>query len=236
MGQRFCFLLVLLCSALTGCSGGGRVNEQLSDPVTLRNNKQAIGFLRLALPDPSCQSVALSIGVREGPLYRPQQTLKLQHTAVTNVLEVLLAPGDYHIVGFACYRARSTLVMAEPQGDGLMRRSYASFTIGAGEVVNLGQIRLVRSGRSAGVFGSFVGVTVEVSDWPLTELERFKSQRPKHYAEMRTRLMTVAQSQAVTPDQVVSKCAEFTKLQAEGKLQTVPAACAAPLAKRDPKT
>ena len=222
---------------LAGCSGGGRVDEQLAEPAALRISKQAIGIFRLATPDPSCLTTAVSIGVREGPLFRPQQTLRLQQTAVTTVLEVLLEPGEYHVLGFACYRARSKLVMAEPKGDGLLRRSYASFNIAAGEVVNLGQIRLTRAGRTPGVFSSFVGVTVEVSDWPLPELERFKSQRPKLYAEMKTRLMAVAPVTQLTPDVVEQKCAEFARLRAEGKVQNVPPACSAsPVPKGSPRT
>ena len=223
--------VVVMAAVLEGCSGGGRVNEQLSNPETLRNSQQAVALFRLALPDPSCNSVAVSIGMREGPLYRSQQTLRLQQTSVTNVLEVLLAPGEYHVLGFACYRARSTLIMAEPQGNGLLRRSYANFSVAAGEVVNLGQIRLVRSGRSPGIFNSFVGANVEVSDWPLAELERFKSQRPKHYAEMRVRLMTVAPVAETTPEAIGQKCAEFARLQADGKIQNLPTACAIPAVK-----
>lgn len=219
-------LALAICTMLAGCSGGGKVNETLSNPQALRDSQQAVAFFRLALPDPSCLTLAVNIGVREGEFYRPQQTLRLQQTAVTNVLEVLLSPGEYHVLGFACYRAKSKLIMAEPQGNGQMRRSYASFSVAAGEVVNLGQIRLVRSGRSAGVFNSFVDVSVEISDWPLAELERFKSQRPKHFAEMKARLMTPAPSPQNTPDTVDRKCMDLAKLQAEGKVQNLPAACA----------
>ncbi len=225
----------LTIAGLCGCSGGGRVNEHLSNPETLRDSKQAVAFIRFPSPDPSCLTTAISVGVRDGDLYRPQQTLKLEHTAVTNVLEVLLSPGEYHVLGFACYRTRSKLVMVEPQGDGRLRRSYASFTVAAGEVVNLGQIMLVRSGRSAGIFNSFADVSLQISDWPLTELERFKSQRPKHYAEMRTRLMTLAPAAQTTPEAVGQKCGELAKLQADGKLQNLPAVCAAPAIAVKPK-
>ena len=92
-------------------------------------------------------------------------------------------------------------------------------------------------GRTPGVFSSFVGVTVEVSDWPLPELERFKSQRPKLYAEMKTRLMAVAPVTQLTPDVVEQKCAEFARLRAQGKVQNVPPACSAsPVPKGSPRT
>lgn len=213
--------------ALTACAGGGKVDEQLANPTQLRDNRQAIALFRLANPDSTCLQLGVSIGQREGALYRPQQTLKLTQIQVTNVLEVLLAPGDYHVLGFACYRARSKLEMVEPEGNGLLRRSYASFSVSAGEVVNLGQINLVRGARSNGVFNSFTEVEVKITDWPLAELERFKSQRPKMFAEMRARLMVAAPKQN-TPEAIAQKCTELQRLKAAGKIQGLPAECAAP--------
>jgi hypothetical protein len=227
--------MLVLPLALGACSGGGRVNEQLANPVELRNNKQAIGLFRLANPDPTCLKTAVSIGQREGPLYRPQQTLTLQNMAVTNVLEVLLDPGEYHVIGFACYRARSTKIMAEPQGNGLMRRSYASFSVSAGEVVNLGQINLQRGVRSPGIWSSFTNVVIEITDWPLSELERFKSQRPKLFAEMRARLM-IAAPKASDPDVRANKCEELRRMYDAGKSVTLPAECAIAPAKAATKT
>ena len=211
---------------LAGCNTG-KVSEQLANTETLAQNKQAIVFMRIANPDPGCLSLGGHLGAREGAFFRPSQMIRLQQIHVTLVVEVLLAPGEYHIVSLTCFRARSTMVLAEPQGNGLMRRSYATFTAAPGEVVNLGQLKLVPSKRSAGVFRSFHEVDVEVTDWPLSELERFKSQRPKHFAEMKVRLMT-ANSGALTPEVADQKCAELKKLQAEGKVQNVPAACSAP--------
>ncbi len=226
-GRRLAFVACTLAVALSlsACSGGGKVDEQLANTAQLRDSKQAIALFRLANPDPSCLQLGVSIGQREGALYRPQQTLKLTQLQVTNVLEVLLAPGDYHVLGFACYRARSKLEMVEPEGNGLLRRSYASFSVAAGEVVNLGQINLVRSARSKGVFNSFTDVEVQITDWPLAELDRFKSQRPKLFAEMRARLMTAAPKQN-TPEAVTQKCSELQRLLAAGKIQGLPAECA----------
>jgi hypothetical protein len=215
-----CVAAVLL---LAGCSNV-QVSEQLADASALRDNKQAIGFFRLGKPDPSCLQLGVQLGIREGALFQPGQQRKLNQTAVTQVIEMILPPGEYHIVSITCYRARSTLVLSDPHGNGLMRRGFASFRLAAGEIINLGELRLVDKKRTHGVWNSFHEIAVEVSDWSLPELERFKSQRPKHFAEMRTRLMTVPQS-APAPEQIPKLCDDARRMQAEGKLQNLPQPC-----------
>jgi hypothetical protein len=222
--MRFFHACVTTALLLTGCSNV-KVAEQLVEAPTLRDNKQAIGFFRLGKPDPSCLQIGVQLGMREGPLFLPGQQRKLNQTAVTQVVEMILPAGEYHIVSFSCFRARSTLVLSDPHGNGLMRRSYASFTLTPGEIVNLGEIQLVDKKRTPGVWGSFHEIGVEVSDWSLAELERFKSQRPKHFAEMKTRLLTVPQS-APTPGQIPKLCEDAKRMQSEGKLQNLPAQCA----------
>jgi hypothetical protein len=210
---------------LVGCSNV-QVAEQLADAPALRDNKQAIGFFRLGRPDSSCLDLGMQLGIREGALFQPGQQRKLTQTAVTQVIEMLLPAGEYHIVSITCYRARSTLVLSDPHGNGLMRRSFASFTLAPGEIVNLGEMRLIDKKRTHGVWSSFHEIAVEVSDWSLPELERFKSQRPKHFAEMRTRLMTVPQS-VPAAEQSPKLCEDARRMQAEGKLQNLPQSCAA---------
>jgi hypothetical protein len=215
--------LAFLSAVVAGCYGP-RINEQLADPVALKQNQQAIALFRLARPDPSCLHLGVQIGVREGDLYRPVQTMKLTQTQVTLVVETILPPGTYHITAFACLRARSNQVLAEPQGNGLMRHSYASFTLAPGEIVNLGEFRLVERKRVHGVWSAFHDVEVVVQDWPLEELQRFKSQRPKLFAEMRTRLM-VPDRTDTGPDATAQNCAALRQLQAAGKVQSLPSAC-----------
>ena len=210
---------------LAACSGGGKVNQQLTNPERLEASKEAIAFIRFAAPDPSCIALGMQIGVREGEFFKPVQTLRLQTLAVTNVMEALVAPGEYHVVSLTCVRKKSMHTIWEPQGNGLLRRSYATFTVAAGEVINAGEIRVVKTGSTAGVFRPFVNVKIEVSDWPLSELERFKSQRPKHFAEMKTRLMTVDGKGVAAADVTSQTCAELKQLQAAGKVQNLPAGC-----------
>ncbi len=223
--MRFLAGSVAAVLLLAGCSNV-RVSEQLADAPTLRYNKQAIGFFRLGRPDPSCLELGVQLGMRDGALFQPGQQRRLNQTAVTQVIEMILPPGEYHIVSVTCFRARSTLVLSDPHGNGLMRRSFASFTLAAGEIVNLGELRLIDKKRTHGVWNSFHEIAVEVSDWSLAELERFKSQRPKHFAEMRTRLMIVPQS-TLAPEQIPKLCEDAWRMQAEGKLQNVPQQCVA---------
>jgi hypothetical protein len=65
---------------------------------------------------------------------------------------------------------------------------------------------------------------IDVTDWPLAELDRFKAKRPHIYAQMTTRLMQVTdQGPAVATGQ---DCARLKALKAEGKVQQLPPECA----------
>ena len=217
-------LAVMTAVVLSACApdGGGKINDALTDSATLQTNHEAVALIRFAPPDPACSALGMQIGVAEGNLYRPLQTLRLKQLAVTNVMEARLAPGTYHVLSMTCVHGKALHTMWEPEGNGLLRRSYATFTVSAGEVVNLGEIRAVRVGRPAGVHGSFKDVKIEIADWPLSELDRYRSQRPKLFAQMKTRLMTV-DGAATSPG---ARCAELRVLQAAGKVQSLPAECA----------
>jgi hypothetical protein len=62
---------------------------------------------------------------------------------------------------------------------------------------------------------------IEITDWPLAELDRFKAKRPHIYAQMTTRLMKVPQEPGEPGPQ---ECARLKALLAEGKVQQLPAA------------
>ena len=219
-----CVVAAVAALLLGGCipDGGGKVNEALTDTATLQTSSEAVALIRFPPPDPACIALGMQIGVAEGKLYRPLQTLRLKQLAVTNVMEARLAPGTYHVLSMTCVRTKSMQTMWEPEGNGLLRRSYATFTVTAGEVVNVGEIRAVRAGRTTGIFGDFKDVKIEVGDWPLSELDRYRSQRPKLFAQMKTRLMT-ADGTAPSP---AERCAMLRALQSAGKVQSLPADCA----------
>ena len=66
---------------------------------------------------------------------------------------------------------------------------------------------------------------IEVTDWPLAELDRFKAKRPHIYAQMKTRLMTVTPQEPGPPR--AQDCARLKALKAEGKVQQLPPAAPA---------
>jgi hypothetical protein len=82
--------------------------------------------------------------------------------------------------------------MAERTGYQTFAKSYGAFTLQAGEVVNLGFLR-ARHVREKVAFPA-IALTVElaVTDWPLQDLKRFEQERPTLYADMKTRLLTLA--------------------------------------------
>jgi hypothetical protein len=120
-------------------------------------------------------------------------------------------------------------------GGGLFRKSYANFAVQSGEVINVGFLRLVPLGATQAAFSRVILVGVVATDWPVSELDNFKQQRPALYAQMKTRLMTVPKVVPPTAEQIKAKCAEMKKLQAEGKIQNLPSICTAPAGRPNPK-
>ena len=81
------------------------------------------------------------------------------------------------------------------------------------------------------MFGKPIRTDVEITDWPLAEIERFAKMRPTIYAQMKTRLM-IAGTDAPTADQQSRECETWARLKAEGKAQEAPAACGGKTPKR----
>ena len=113
---------------------------------------------------------------------------------------------------------------------GVYRTSLASFVLQSGEIVNVGYLHVEawRDGRNT--FGRPTRVEIEVTDWPLNELDRFKARRPHIYAQMKTRLMAVTSAGQAPP--TGQDCARRKALKAEGKVQGLPRECAGPAAKK----
>jgi hypothetical protein len=194
--------------------------------AALAQTKKAVAVMRIGAASPSCLNVAVLLGVREGEGYRRHQVITVVNVrSLTEpaVAEVELDPGEYHVLGYKCVKANTAVTLADSAGGNLYRTSYASFALRAGEVVNVGYLHVgaSRVGRSS--FGRPVEVDVDVTDWPLAELDRFKARRPQVYAQMTTRLMTVTPLEPAEPG--VQECARLAALKAEGKVQQLPAPC-----------
>ena len=113
-----------------------------------------------------------------------------------------------------------------------MGTSYAHFSVAAGEIVNVGYFHFGASREGRSLFGRNVRLDVEITDWPLVEIERFKQQRPTMYAQMTTRLMKVDGTPSAGEQAKI--CEKWQALKADGKAADVPPECggAAPAAKR----
>lgn len=217
---------------LGGCAQTSRIDE--SALTTQAQSRKAVAVMRVGAASPSCINVEALLGVREGSGFRRHTPLRVANVrSVTEpaVAEVELEPGEYHVIAYACMTARGHKVLADPAGadiasDGsrLYATSYASFRLEPGEVVNVGYLHVGAShvGRSA--FGRPLRIDLDVTDWPLAELERYKARRPELYARMRTRLMTVDLGRSAPSS--AADCARLKALRTEGKIQSLPAACA----------
>jgi hypothetical protein len=220
-------IAVLALAALAaGCAvGTSRVGDELT-AAALSQTKKAVALIKLGAADPLCTTLVAGIGVREGGNFRHVQFARIVRKASeTAVAELELGAGEYHVVSYSCARQGRAVLLAEPLGSGLYKTSYASFNVAPGETLNVGYLQLVPVGASQ-FDARVLHVRLAVTDWPLAELDRFKQQRPNLYAQMKTRLMTVHKVQPPTAAQVQAACAEMRKLQADGKIQQLPALCA----------
>ena len=216
---------VAIAGLVTACSQTSRVDLETTSDKLAQSGK-AVAIMRIGMASPNCKHVGLWLGVREGLGFRPVKPVSVIHAtslADVPIAEVELDPGEYHVISYACGTGETVKqVAAWDQTTGLVRTSLASFRIAAGEVVNVGSFEFHASRVGLNAFGRPIRTTVSVTDWPLGEIERYKERRPQIFAQMRTRLMTVT-PRGTGPDE--DDCAALRRLQADGKVQGLPAAC-----------
>jgi hypothetical protein len=218
---------VLACAALVAaCGGTSRVGDELT-ATSLGQSKKAVALIKLGAADPLCTVLAAGIGVREGNGFRLIQTARIvRNGSEAAVAELELGSGEYHVVSYSCTRPGNVTRLSEPAGGNLYKKSYASFTLAPGEILNVGYLQLVPvAATPISAYSRVLQVHLAVTDWPLAEIERFKQQRPGLYGQMRTRLMTVPKVEPPTIREIQAKCAEMRRLQADGKLQNLPTLC-----------
>ncbi len=133
---------------LAACTQTSRVDDNLST-ASLAQTKKAVAVMRVGAASPTCVNVAVLLGVREGDGYRRHQGITVANVrSITEpaVAEVELDPGEYHVLAYRCQSAGGTVKQVDDNagpGGQLYRTSYASFTLQAGEIVNVGYLRLV---------------------------------------------------------------------------------------------
>ena len=213
---------------VSACGGTSRVGDELT-ATSLSQSRKAVALIKLGAADPMCSALQAGIGVRQGDHYKIVETARIQRSAKdTLVAELELGAGEYHVVSYTCNRPRGAIHLADSLGGGVFRKSYASFSLAPGEILNVGYLQLVPMASTQVAYTRVLAVRLAVTDWPLAELERFKRQRPGLYGQMKTRLMTVPRVDPPTMQQVQARCAELRRLQAEGKLQNLPPMCNLP--------
>jgi len=212
---------------LAACTATSRVPDDLVMSQLGRENR-AVVLMKIGSADPACQRASVMLGVHEGGTYfRPVRQLDvvgLIAPSTSAVSEIELAPGSYHVIGYSCADAKGKRVTMSAKVDSAYRASLASFAVAAGEVLNVGHLQIHAGRAHRNLLSRSVPLSVEVTDWPLAEIERFREQRPQLFAAMRTRLMHVTPS-TMTPDQHRAMCTELAKLQTSGKVQSLPESC-----------
>lgn len=183
--------------ALTGCAATSRVDDQITT-AALAKNKTSVAIMRAGFVDELCDAGIIGVGRKVDGGYQLVQRVMMisSFTEHGTVPQVELEAGEYHIISFSCQRGRSRefVQLMDPRRPGLFLKSYASFTLGPGEIINLGELRIVRS-RLVREF-----VVFEAADLPPQSHAKLKQERPNIHAQMKTRLMTVPKRE-LTADQ-----------------------------------
>jgi hypothetical protein len=232
--RGFAALMVAFGSALAGCTQTTRVDDGLST-ASLTQTRKAVAVMRVGAASPFCINVAVLLGVREGEGFRRHQgitVMNVRSLVEPAVAEIELDPGEYHIVAYRCQTKGGVKTVSDSAEPGTYATSFASFRLEPGEVVNVGYLHVEAWRQGRNTFGRPVLMEVDVTDWPLAELERYRAKRPHVYAQMKTRLMTVTPQGQGPPTS--HDCARLKTLKAEGKVQELPTECAKPTAKRTP--
>jgi hypothetical protein len=222
-------LAVLACAACANPSRTTRIDDAALTTGSISRTQKGIALVKIGAAVNACTTAMVSLGTRDGNRFKAVTTLRvvgLNSPVQPAVAEVELAPGEYHVTGYACITPRNGVVSVASQMhlSGKVE-SFASFTVHAGEVVNAGFILITPVAVTRVANGAIVNWRIDVRDWPIDEVARFKAQRPQLYAAMQARLMTVTKVPPVTADQIVSACAPHKQLQAEGKIQELPPLC-----------
>lgn len=213
---------------LSGCGGSSQVSETVT-AADLAGRTKAVAVMRLGSPNSNCKHLAVLLGVRDGAGYRrhaPVKVVNVRGLEKAPVGEVELDPGEYHVVAYSCVAGDGPNVISDREGT-VYRTSFAHFTLVPGEIVNLGYLHLDAAHARRSGFGKTLKPEIEVSDWPIDEIERYKAERPELAAQMKTRLMLVG-SGPDTAEAQAQLCERWRKAKAESLAEAVPPECKGP--------
>ena len=199
----------------------GTSTRMIVEPSTqsLAEKQRGVAVVKFSMPNENCIQQILIIGTREGNGHRLVSKLMATGAAsatTANAAEVLLDPGEYHVLGYVCQRARSFVNFGNAGGP--HTDSIGRFVVRPGEVVNIGLVTFKT------VWGS-KDIKVEVSDWSLADLNRFRDERPKLFAGMQTRLLELRSGKPLSVEEKDDKCGQLAEMKATGKIAQLPKGC-----------
>lgn len=210
--------IVVSTGILAGCGTSTRLIVEPS-AQTLSRKGRGVMVVKFSMPHETCKQQVLIVGTREGNGHRVVAKLMAAGAApatTANAAEAELAAGEYQVLGYVCQRARSSVNVGNEGGP--YTASLGRFVVKGGEVVNIGHLTFTQTHDKS--------VKIEVSDWALADLNRFRDERPRLFAAMQTRLLEIKAGKLIGPDEKDDKCGRLARMKAEGKVQALPKGCA----------
>jgi hypothetical protein len=223
-------LLLCLAAASAGCAGTSSVSDVLT-AGTLDKRRSGVVILKAEILGHGCRGGSLTIGKQLDTIYSPVATVSSTATAAQtgdDIMQVELPPDNYHVINVVCgVQAGFTVTnvaLGRKEGGSVLgiggeyRRSFASFELRAGEVVNVGALTVMATGTSGGAH-------IVVGDLPANSLQRFRKTKPNLASQLKTRLMTVAR-QSVPADERRMLCSNIRQIRAAtGVTGSMPPEC-----------
>gem|GEM_PF-6629938 len=188
--------VILTSAMLAGCSmTSSHVSDNLL-PGDLRRSHKAVAFLMMGVRGEACPLARIGLGRRSKDGFRQTNVLLIRHNWWDRggIPQIELAPGTYHVISWVCETGRYARSIGRKSRQFFSLgttylKSYAAFSVNAGEVVNVGYLRMVN-------LGGMEFVRFDVADLPPRAHAWLRRQYPRLYAQMITRLMRAGQSSA----------------------------------------
>src|SRR5262249_12480516 len=140
-------LIAATALGATACAYTPGVSPDLNQETLARTNK-AVAIVQMGIEGEGCMVTTIGIGQRKEAGFEAVETLRFFPVpgSAGDAAQVELAPGEYHIVSWNCSRPKGTpsITLGGYQGGNVLGQggqyteSYGSFTLAAGEIVNLG--------------------------------------------------------------------------------------------------
>jgi hypothetical protein len=183
---RFKAITVLaLAATLSGCGATPNLSDDLTS-ASLSTANQGIVLLSAAMEGRTCQSITVQLGKKSALAYETTTSFgiditvfSLRRLVSSNLPQISLPAGEHHVIGVTCQNGNSFTSI----GKGSLR-SYASFTLAPGEILNLGSLTVIPVGLTN-------MATFQVRDQTVEVIDKVRADKPKLFAQMKTRLMII---------------------------------------------